>query len=99
MSRRRALLSKLVAEEFANLGERTRAAARADAVFKWRERLKAERKAELKRRWEVRGLKARLERKRERQRKKVERETRRLSELVLQETRGQVVPKAQFATA
>lgn len=96
LARRRAALNTIVVEELANLGGRTRAAARADAVFKWRERMKVERKEELKKRWVQRGQQARLERKRERQKNKLERETRRLSELILAEAPNQVVPKAQF---
>ena len=96
LARRRALLNKFVAEELVNLGGRTRAVARVDAVFKWREFVKAERKAELKRRWVVRGLQARLERRKQKQKQKLEKETRRLSELVLGEAPNQVVPRAEL---
>ena len=38
-----------------------------EAHFRWTQKVNAERKSELKRRWELRGEKARLERRRERQ--------------------------------
>lgn len=92
----RALLHECIRAELADLRGRTRREARAEATFRWRARIRDDRKAELKKRHVQRGLAARLERKRERQTKKVEMEARRLRNLVLKEGPNQVVPRAQL---
>ena len=90
----RDLLRQMIEDEVKDLHGRTRREARADAIFKWHMRVRADRKAELTRRYIARGLQARLARKQEKKRKKVERITRRLNEMVLREAPNQVVPEA-----
>lgn len=95
-TRERELLKQYVQAEVAKKTPgRSKREAVAEATFKWREKLRLDRKVELKKRWVQRGLKARLERKRERAGKKLEREKRKLNELILKEAPNQVVPKAR----
>lgn len=73
---------------------RSRSEAVAEATYKWKERMRLDRKAELKKRWVARGLKARLERRRRRAAEKQEAERKKLQELILREAPNQFVPRA-----
>jgi hypothetical protein len=91
---KRSLLDAMIKEEYKNLNGRTRKDARAEATFRWRQRLEAERKAEMKRRWVNRGAEARLVGRRARKAKKMERLRRKLRDLVLMPAPNQVIPAA-----
>ncbi|KAL4241345.1 hypothetical protein ABKN59_000165 [Abortiporus biennis] len=91
------LLKTFVKAEFKNLNGRTRRVARAEAVWKWKQKLAEERKAEVKRRWENRGQQAKLQGKLVRRARKNARIEKKLQELVLQEEPNQVVPGSQPA--
>ena len=89
------LLQKYIATELSKRIEgRSRREAVAEATYKWKERMRLDRKAELKKRWVARGLKARLERRRRRAAEKEEAEKKKLRELILREAPNQVVPRA-----
>ena len=87
------LLGEITKEEYKNLGGRTRHAARADAVWKWRNALVEHRKAEVKRRWVNRGGQARQEGRQARRAAKAERLQNKLRALVLSEEENQVIPR------
>ncbi|KAI0921904.1 hypothetical protein AcV7_007965 [Taiwanofungus camphoratus] len=89
---KRSLLQDMIAGELKELKGRTRREARAEATWKWRQRLAEERKAEMKRRWKNRGSEARLLRKKGRKARKVEKQQERLRKLVLLEAPNQVIP-------
>lgn len=93
-AREAALLTTYIRAELGKgVTERTRKDAIAEATFRWRERLRLDRKAELKRRWVARGLQARLERRRRRAEEKQEILKKRLRELVVRQAPHQVMPK------
>ncbi|KAH8119926.1 hypothetical protein DFH11DRAFT_1721825 [Phellopilus nigrolimitatus] len=95
-ARQQALLTKYVEDELKRSIEgRSKREAIAEATFRWHERVRLDRKAEMKKRWVARGLKARLERRRRRAHEKQEVEKRKLRELVLREAPNQVMPGAQ----
>lgn len=89
---RRSLLQHMIQEEYKNLMGRTRRAARAEATWKWREKLIEERKTEMKRRWVNRGAETRLQQRRVRKTKKAERLRNKLRNLVLPDAPNQVIP-------
>lgn len=91
-SREKALLEEYVRAELKDLQGRTRRDARAEATFKWRQRVEADRKAELKRRWQSRGQEAKLIRKRARAARKEAKRSQKLANLVLEEGSNQVIP-------
>jgi len=88
----RDLLQQFVKAELKNLKGRTRREARAEAAFKWKQKLVEDRKAEFKRRWQKRGQEAKLLRKRARAVRKEEKRGQRLANLVLQQGDNQVLP-------
>lgn len=96
---KKSLLKHMIKVEYKNLMGRTRRDARAEAAFKWKQRLEEERKAEIKRRWVKRGGEAKLQGRRARKAKKLERVQRRLRELVLAPAPNQVVPGTQRPAA
>ena len=87
------MLKAFIAEEYANLKGRTRRGARAEATFKWHARVRADKKADLKQRWAAQGLEARLQRKQERRKTKLEEQKRRLRDLVSKAVPSQVIPE------
>ena len=97
--RQRELLARYVREELKDLKGRTRREARAEAVWKWRERLAADRRAEKKRRWIHRGGEAALLRRRARGARKERKLDERLRNLVLKQAPNQVIPAAADAAA
>lgn len=92
LARRREVLAQYVRNELKDLKGRTRREARAEAVWKWRERLAAERREEKKGRWIHRGGEVALVRRRARQARKEGKRDERLRNFVLQETPNQVIP-------
>jgi hypothetical protein len=90
--RQRELLARYVREELKDLKGRTRREARAEAVWKWRERLAADRRAEKKRRWIHRGGEAALLKRRARGARKERKLDERLRNLVLNQAPNQVIP-------
>lgn len=90
--REKALLEEYVKAELKGLQGRTRREARAEATFKWKQRIEADRKAELKRRWQLRGQEAKLLRKRARAAKKEVRRKQKLADLVLEQGPNQIIP-------
>lgn len=90
--RRRELLAQYVRNELKDLKGRTRREARAEAVWKWRERLAADIREEKKRRWIHRGGEGALLRRRAREARKERKRDERLRNLVLEEAPNQVVP-------
>ncbi|KAH9950027.1 hypothetical protein B0H21DRAFT_803286 [Amylocystis lapponica] len=90
--RQRALLQEYITAELVDLKGRTRRDARAEAAFKWRQRLEDDLRAERKRRWKNRGEEARLEVRKVRKARKEEKQRERLRNLVLSEAPNQVLP-------
>lgn len=90
--REKALLEEYTKAELKDLQGRTRREARAEAAFKWKQRIEADRKAEIKLRWQLRGQEAKLLRKRARAVKKEARRSQKLADLVLGQGSNQVVP-------
>lgn len=88
----RELLMQFLRAELKTLGGRTRREARADATFKWQQKLDEEKKAELRRRWQNRGQEARLVRKRVRAARKEKKKSDRLTNLVLEQGKNQFLP-------
>lgn len=92
LARRRVLLEEYVQRELKELKGRTRREARAEAVWKWRERLAADLREEKKRRWIHRGGEAELVRRKARKARKERKREERLRNLVLREEPNQVIP-------
>jgi len=86
------LLEEYVKAELKDLQGRTRREARAEASFKWKQRIEVDRKAELKRRWQLRGQEAKLLRKRTRAAKKEAKRNQKLADLTLEQGMNQVIP-------
>ncbi|EJD54149.1 hypothetical protein AURDEDRAFT_141991 [Auricularia subglabra TFB-10046 SS5] len=86
------LHANMLAEQLASLDGRTRADARAEANWRFRERLIQDKKDDRLRRAISRGALARIEQKKIRRAKKEARRIRRLRETVLVEEENQVVP-------
>ncbi|KAI0002949.1 hypothetical protein BJV74DRAFT_876357 [Russula compacta] len=89
---RRELLAQYVRHELKDLKGRTRREARAEAVWKWRERLAADEREERKRRWIHRGGEVALLRRRGRRARKERKQDERLRNLVLKEAPNQAIP-------
>ncbi|PSR73590.1 hypothetical protein PHLCEN_2v10509 [Hermanssonia centrifuga] len=86
------LLDQYIKAEVNNLDGRIVRDAKAEAVWKWRNRMIEERKAEIKKRWKDRGQETKMTRKRERQAKQKDRIHRKMRELVLTDAPNQIVP-------
>jgi hypothetical protein len=95
--RRRELLNQYMQHELKDLKGRTRREARAEAVWKWRERLAADVREEKKRRWIHRGGEAALLRMKVRRARKERKREERLRNLVLKEAPNQVIPRKSVA--
>jgi hypothetical protein len=87
---RQELLAQYVRRELKDLKGRTRREARAEAVWKWRERLAGDRREEKKRRWIHRGGEAALLGQRAREARKERKRDERLRNLVLRDAPNQV---------
>jgi hypothetical protein len=92
LARRRELLAQYVRNELKDLKGRTRREARAEAVWKWRERLRVDAREEKKMRWIHRGDEAALLRRRARKARKERKREERLRDLALEEAPNQVIP-------
>ncbi|KAH8106179.1 hypothetical protein BXZ70DRAFT_1061574 [Cristinia sonorae] len=92
---KRSLLQQYVKKEYEHLGSRTRSEARAEATWKWKQKLVDERRAETKRRWRNRGQEASLADKRARKARKEERIQKKLQSLVLDSAPNQHIPSLQ----
>ncbi|KAH9978093.1 hypothetical protein BGW80DRAFT_1165908 [Lactifluus volemus] len=92
LARRRELLAQYVRNELKDLKGRTRREARTEAVWKWRERLRADAREEKKRRWIHRGDEAALLRRRARKARKEHKREEQLRNLALEEAPNQVIP-------
>jgi len=90
--RRRELLAQYMRHELKDLKGRTRREARAEAVWKWRERLAADIREEKKRRWIHRGGEAAELRWKARRARKERKGEERLRNLVLKEAPNQIIP-------
>ncbi|KAF9247134.1 hypothetical protein BU15DRAFT_84684 [Melanogaster broomeanus] len=84
-SRTTELLKKFVERELMNLNGRSAKAARAEGVFKFRQKVEEERKAEKKRRWLTAERMAKTERKVKRKQRKAEKQKEKLTQLVLKD--------------
>ncbi len=94
LAQRRELLAQYVRNELKDLKGRTRREARAEAVWKWRERLAVDLREERKRRWVHRGGEAAALRQKERRARKERKRDERLRNLVLKGGPNQVIPAA-----
>ncbi|KAL4075739.1 hypothetical protein J3A83DRAFT_4410574 [Scleroderma citrinum] len=90
--RKSELLKKFVTRELLNQGDRTARDARAEAVFKWRQQMEEERKAQKKRRWFTAERLAGIVRKAKRKQRKAEKQKEKLTRMVLKESLNQVIP-------
>jgi hypothetical protein len=99
LARRRDLLAEYVQRELKDLKGRTRREARAEAVWKWRERLAADLREEKKRRWIHRGGEAELVRRKARKARKERKREERLRNLVLKDEPNQVIPSESTSVA
>ena len=89
------LLKKIMAEELQHLDGRNVRQAKADAAFRWREQVKADKGKKKKARWMHSARTAELERKASKRTKKDERQRRQLTEMVLKEEPNQFIPSSQ----
>ena len=94
-SRMRAMLTEYVKEELRDLKGRTMREARAEAAWKWRQRLEDDKKAEKKRRWSNKATEARMTRRKERKARKERKQRQKLTEMALQDEPNQIVPRRQ----
>lgn len=90
--RKNTLFKKIIAQELMNLNGRSVRDARAEAAFKYRQKLEDERKAEKKRRWLTKERVAKLERKSKRKARKAEKQKEKLNQLVLRDAPNQFIP-------
>ncbi|KAF8558808.1 hypothetical protein OG21DRAFT_1404509 [Imleria badia] len=93
--RRAELLKKSVEQELIHLNGRPARVARAEGVFKFRQKMEEERKAEKKRRWLTTERKSKIERKVKRKQRKAEKQKEKLTQLVLKDAANQVIPAAE----
>ena len=99
LARQRSLLAEYVQRELKDLKGRTRREARAEAVWKWRERLAADLREEKKRRWIHRGGEAALVWQKARKARKERKREERLRNLVLKEEPNQIIPSEGTSVA
>jgi hypothetical protein len=99
LARQRELLAQYVQRELKDLKGRTRREARAEAVWKWRERLAADLREEKKRRWIHRGGEVALVRRKARKARKERKREERLRNLVLKEGPNQIIPSESASVA
>ena len=90
--RKTELLKKFVERELVNLNGRPARIARAEGVFKFRQKIEEERKSEKKRRWLTAERMAKMERKAKRKQRKAHKQKDKLTQLVLKDAANQVIP-------
>jgi len=93
--RKTELLKKFVERELMNLNGRPARVARAEGIFKFRQKVEEERKAEKKRRWLTAERTAKIERKVKRKQRKAEKQKEKLTGLALKEATNQVIPAVE----
>ncbi|KIJ20107.1 hypothetical protein PAXINDRAFT_166253 [Paxillus involutus ATCC 200175] len=93
--RKAEVLKKIVERELMNLKGRSAKAARAEGVFKFRQKMEEERKMEKKRRWFNAERVGKIERKVKRKQRKADKQKEKLTQLVLKEAANQVIPVAE----
>ncbi|KAF9268242.1 hypothetical protein L218DRAFT_954604 [Marasmius fiardii PR-910] len=91
--KRKVLLKKMIEDEMKEPNGRSAGEVRAEATFKWRQKLDEEKKALRKARWQRRGGEVKLEKKHARRLRKEEKKRDRLTALVLKDEPNQVIPK------
>jgi hypothetical protein len=91
--RTRAMLDEFIKEETKDRKGRTVREARAEATFKWRQKVEEDKKKEKKRRWMTKERRASATRRVERKVRKAKRLRQRLTDMVLKDERNQVVPR------
>lgn len=89
------LLRKFVERELMHLNGRSARVARAEGVFKFRQKVEEERKADKKRRWFTVERTSRIERKVKRKQRKAQKQKEKLTQLVLKDAANQVIPAAE----
>jgi hypothetical protein len=89
----KSMLKEMLAHELKHLNGRKPHEARAEAMFKWRAILKAEREERKKMRWKHKAETANLERKAARKTRKEMQRRRRLTELILEDKPNQAIPQ------
>ncbi|KAF8665752.1 hypothetical protein AX16_000200 [Volvariella volvacea WC 439] len=87
------LLQEYIEAELKQLSGRTEREARAEAAFKWREKLKEEKEADRKRRWKHKAAETEWQKKAKRRERKEMRMRMRLTDLSLKDEPNQVIPK------
>jgi hypothetical protein len=92
LQERESLKEEFVKTELAQLDGRTRAEARREAVWKWKQEVEKRDKDRKRERWVLRGGEKDLERKAERKERKKRRLDVKLRELVLTDAKNQVLP-------
>lgn len=96
--RRVELLKKFVERELVHLNGRPTRVARAEGVFKFRQKMEEDRKAEKKRRWLTAERLSKIERKVKRKQRKAQKQKEKLTQLVLKDAANQVIPAAKPRT-
>lgn len=92
-------MQEYIDRELKSLHGRSPKEARVDAIFKWNEDMRAEERAEKKKRWVIRGGEKRAVRKATRKMRKQRRNADRLRKLVLEPGPNQVIPSDATTTA
>ncbi|KAJ7367937.1 hypothetical protein DFH08DRAFT_829826 [Mycena albidolilacea] len=90
---KRSLLNDYIAAEMRELNGRSSKEARAEATFKWREKLSAEDEAERRRRWLTLAVAEKAKKKQARKTKREAKRRDQLTQLELLEAPNQVIPK------
>lgn len=90
---KRSLLTDYIAAEMRELNGRSSKEARAEATFKWREKLSAEDEAERRRRWLTLAVAEKAKKKQARKTKREAKRRDQLTQLELLEAPNQVIPK------
>lgn len=87
------LLKEYISVELKNLNGRTVGNAKAEAAWKWRQRLIEEEREKKKMRWKTKASIAKLDKKSERKERKELKQRERLTAMVLKEEPNQVIPE------
>ncbi|KAJ4472136.1 hypothetical protein J3R30DRAFT_3660026 [Lentinula aciculospora] len=90
---KRMLLNEYIDEELKDLKGRTKGEARAEAAFRWRQKLEEDKKEGRKIQWMKKGGEEKLERKIKMRKRKEEKQRLRLASLTLKEEPNQVIPQ------
>jgi len=91
--RKKALLGEITHTELGALNGRSEREARAEAAYKWRHQIEAEKEEQRKRRWKHKASAENMERQKKRRERKQAKQRQRLTAMVLKEEPNQVIPK------